>query len=698
MGIPLKLLKVIRSMVGFLLIVLTLILKPILMVLDLLRKDMHMEAITFVPGAKAPFKLAIMIKEASLDRRELQKHYMDNLVKKGIKPEDVVCIGLRYVNNKALKKPTTQWIVNNLPILLNKLEVKTIAIADSNYFKYITGNSQSKYIKSFCKPIIKGLEHLNCVPLVNYRAISHNSSMQSKMLLSLESIPDALSGLPSSLGTRVVKHQYYPDNLKDVKEALDGLLEIPRLAVDLETFSLDHRIAGIGTISFSPDEDTCIAFKVQYETIGERTGNSNLYRILKKFFELYQGVLEFHRGQYDIKVMVYELFMRGASDWEGLVHGLDQFKNIDDSMLMTYVCTNNTIQNVLNLKDNTMDFAGNYAIDIKDITLHEPDVVLEYNGRDTCNTVHLIDKYKDRMVAEGLQESYEILLGFIRTGVELEIRGLPMNMDVCIDLYETVGEEIQNIITSIVSNPVVNEYSSKKHISTVFNKNLTTPTKIYHINTCPKEVFNPNSDIQVADLIHTYLGVKVVNKTKTGLPSMTTDSLTALKHSTKNVIATEVLDKLIRLKEIQTSYTNFIVKFVEKSEELDETYYLHGNIKLCTTISGRPTGGGDVNLLALPSTGSVLAKPVKQCFSAGEGRLMLGADYSAQEDMAASIISKDPEMLRGKILGIDGHSARALAYFPEELPEHTKLLKQAEKAQKFYIDDSKTGLDKFTCK
>jgi len=657
-----------------------------------------MEAITFLPKAKAPFKLAILIKESSLDKRELQKHYMNNLKKKGIKLEDVVCIGLRYVNNKALKKPSLQWIKNNLVVLLNSLEVKAIAIADATYFEYITGNTQSKYIKSFCKPIIEGLEHINCVPLINYRAISHNSSMLSKMLLSLESIPDAMSGLPSSLGTRNIKNQFYPEYPKDIEEALNDLLKIDRLAVDLETFSLDHRIAGIGTISFSPDEDTCIAFKVQYQTKGERVSNFQIYVLLKNFFENYQGTLEFHRGQYDIKVMVYELFMRGASDWEGLVHGLDQFKNIDDSMLMTYVCTNNTVQNTLNLKDNTLDFAGNYAIDIKDITLHEPDIVLEYNGRDTCNTVHLIDKYKDRIVAEGLQESYEILLGFIRTGVELEIRGLPMNMDVCIDLYETIGEEIQNIIDSICNSNAIVHYVNLRHSEVVYQKNLSTPSKIYHVNTYPKEPFNPGSDIQVADLIHEHIGLEVLDTTPTGLPAMGVDSLVKLKHSTKNKIAIEILSSLIRLKELSTNYTSFITKFVEKSEELDGSYYLHGNIKLCTTISGRPTGGGDVNLLALPSTGSVLAKPVKQCFSAGEDRIILTADYSGQEDYCASVVSKDPEMLKGKILGIDGHSARALAYFPELLPEHTKLLKQAEKATEFYIDEEEEGLNKYSIK
>ena len=49
----------------------------------------------------------------------------------------------------------------------------------------------------------------------------------------------------------------------------------------------------------------------------------------------------------------------------------------------------------------------------------------------------------------------------------------------------------------------------------------------------------------------------------------------------------------------------------------------------------------------------------------------------------------------------DNHSSRALAYFPELLPEHIELIKRAENASKdatFWIDNSKSGLDKFSIK
>ena len=49
----------------------------------------------------------------------------------------------------------------------------------------------------------------------------------------------------------------------------------------------------------------------------------------------------------------------------------------------------------------------------------------------------------------------------------------------------------------------------------------------------------------------------------------------------------------------------------------------------------------------------------------------------------------------------DNRSMRALACFPELLPEHTKLIKEAENASEtatFWVDDSKTGIGKFIIK
>jgi len=657
-----------------------------------------MESIVFKEGATAPFKLIILIREKYLNKEKIEQYYIDPLVKQGLNEEDIVCIGLRYINDKALKKDSIEWIVNNLVILIKDLKATTLAIASSEYFKHITGNLSSKFIKSNCKSNIEGLENIRCVPIINYRSLGYNASLKNKLKLSLEAIPNALSVISNNQG-KAIKNTYYPKEISNIRDSLLHLMDYPKITADVETFGLLHQEAGLGTIAFSTDQDTAIGFLLQYKEIGKRCEAEEEFLLLKQFLEDYKGTLIFHGGSFDIKMLVYNLFMDHDRDYKGLVHGLNQFTNIEDTMLLTYVCTNNCVQNVLNLKDNVLEFSGNYAIDVKDITIHEPDLVLQYNGEDTTSTFYLYNKYYDKMIREQLEESYRIMVDFILVNVHLQILGFPMSMDHSKELYETIEGRISGIYKSITDLTIVSEFLEYKLQQAVFEFNLNTPSKITNISVHPEIVLNLNSDKQLADLIHDYLEIEVIDETKTGLPSMSADSLLALSHTVTNTDVKLILDKLVELKSYSTNQNNFIKKFVQNTVQKsgEGAYYLHGELNIGGTISGRPTGGGTCNLLALPSTGSVLASPVKQCFRLPDDRLMVGSDYAGQEDYCASVVSRDKEMLKGKILGLDGHSQRALAYFPELLPIHTKKLKDAETATKFYIDDSKTGVNKYEC-
>ena len=490
-----------------------------------------MQYMTFNEG-DVPFKLCILIKESSLEGKKklIKIHYIDPLKKLGINPEDIVVIGLRYIDGKALKKTSLEWINNNLVSDIQDSGVKAVAVADTTYFEYLTNNKASKYIQAFCKSSIDGLEGMNIVPIINYKATAFNNALKIKSELALKVIPDAVSSFPTKGTARQVKNQYYPNTLGDIRDGLNSLLEADELSVDIEAFSLEHTEAGIGTISFSVDQDTCLAFKVQYRSLGKRELVPPVYKLLKQFFIDYRGTMFFHRGSYDIKILIYELFMDYDSDYEGMVQGIKCFQNIEDTMLMVYVCTNNTVQNTLNLKDNTMEFAGNYAIDIKDISIHEPDVVLEYNGRDTCNTMYLYDKYIDKIHRENLMEAYLVLRDFILVGIQLELRGFPMSMTHSKALHKEIGAKIQALIASITGSELVTDYVEEVHKEAVFTYNLESKTRVVHVDTYPRPEFNPGSDTQVAKLIHEHLGVEVLAKTKTGLPSLTTDALIELRH------------------------------------------------------------------------------------------------------------------------------------------------------------------------
>lgn len=70
----------------------------------------------------------------------------------------------------------------------------------------------------------------------------------------------------------------------------------------------------------------------------------------------------------------------------------------------------------------------------------------------------------------------------------------------------------------------------------------------------------------------------------------------------------------------------------------------------------------------LPS-GSTYGKLIKSCIVAPKGWLFCGSDFSALEDRISAILSGDKMKTLEFSQGLDGHSIRALAFFPEELPE-----------------------------
>lgn len=108
----------------------------------------------------------------------------------------------------------------------------------------------------------------------------------------------------------------------------------------------------------------------------------------------------------------------------------------------------------------------------------------------------------------------------------------------------------------------------------------------------------------------------------------------------------KILETLIGIAEVSIILNTFVSAFEHKSILKDDgTYYLHGSFNLGGTLSGR-LSSSNPNMQNLPSTGSVYAKHIKECFKAPKGWLLCGADFSSLEDRISALTTRDPNKLK----------------------------------------------------
>ena len=122
--------------------------------------------------------------------------------------------------------------------------------------------------------------------------------------------------------------------------------------------------------------------------------NPTIKRMLRQFFIKYKGKLIFHNATYDIKVQILNLFMEHATDYKGMLYGLEiMTRHFDDTKVIAFLALNTTAEISLGLKELAHEYAGNYAQeDINDIRLIPYAELLEYNLVDCLSTWYVYDK------------------------------------------------------------------------------------------------------------------------------------------------------------------------------------------------------------------------------------------------------------------------------------------------------------------
>ena len=552
-----------------------------------------------------------------------------------------------------------------------------VLVADSEYFKVMAKVTKpDAYIGYFFGDTFKFLY----VP--SYKQIFyHPEETKEKITRALDSIKASEQGKYCSPGSNIIKDEYYPSTTEDIAVLLKSLANRPILTCDIETYSLKHVDAGLGSICFCWDKHSGCAFKIDRSSDSK---NQEVRDLLKEFFTNYKGTLIFHNIAFDVTVLIYQLFMKDVLDQEGLLNGLDiMLKNWEDTKLMTYLCTNSCSGNNLGLKYQAQAYAGNWAQDeISNIDKIPEEELLRYNLIDGLSTWFVYEKYKDTLVAEKQDKLYrEIFKPTTKDIIQMQLTGIPLNYDKVLEAEQKLNDDKNQALSVITANKYVIKFKEVLNQEAVDKYNSTHKKQITLADV--DESFNPNSGIQIKKLLYDLIKLPVINLTESKQPATDGDTLKALLNHTTDKDVLGLLQALIDYSAVEKILSAFIPTFKKATPASDGRRYIYGNFNLGGTVSGR-LSSSKPNLQQIPATGSKYAKLIKSCFQAPKGWLWVGLDYASLEDHISALVTKDPNKLKVYTDEYDGHCLRAYSYWKNLMPDITAQLDEIHKEGKVY--------------
>lgn len=657
------------------------------------------------------YRIALLIKPFAFNQRDMEANYVHPLNQLMVPSQWMIGFTLDYDQaGKAPVKFIKEYLSHLLPALQN-CGVEYLYVADGNYFKVLTGEKKAEPHYGYVLPCkVKGFEHMKVVLGLNYQQLIYNPDLQPKLDMTLKALADHIQGNYQALGEGIIHSAEYPETVPDIAEMLQKLHQYPTLTCDTETASLRFTEAGLGTIEFAWDMHNGTAFACDYAAFpepqwddpekkttglfGQLERNFKVRQLLREFFETYQGTIIYHNATFDLKILIYALFMKHPLDQKGLLEGLHiMTRDFHCTKIIAYLATNSTAGNELSLKSLAHEFAGNWAqSEIKNIFRIPLPQLREYNLVDGLCTHFVFEKYYPIMVQDNQLEIYETLMKpSIKTIVQIELSGMPMQAEKIAEARAELERTRDEHLTTIMNQPVVRRYERQLQHDTMVAANAKLKTKQHPIEHFSGVKFNPGSGQQLQGLLYETMGLPVLDYTATRQPATGADVIEKLIHHTDEPEYKALLEALIGLGKVSKILSAFIPAFERGIRKSDGLVYLHGSFNLGGTVSGR-LSSSEPNMQNLPA-GSTYGKLIKKCFSAPKGWLFVGADFASLEDRINTLLTKDPNKLKVYTDGYDGHSLRAFAYFPERLPGIVDTVESINSISKLFPDvrqDSKS--------
>ena len=617
-------------------------------------------------NAYKTYKICILVTD--IRRDEIERAYIRPY---NLDPDEIVVLDLHRLpgKKKVPVKEQKAYIIEELTPLLEELEVEYLIVGDGEYFKTLT-HTTSKIDKILGYVMATDYGPWKVVYVPNFRTIFYDPPKVNQRIASgIHALQDWIDGTYRDPGVDIIKYSVYPETVEEVSFYLDQIRNMGKpLTVDIEGFSLKHYSAGIGTIAFAWNKHEGIAFPVDIKD--DPDYSREVRELLRCFFERFQNKLIFHKIDYDVSVLVYQLFMRDILDNEGLLYGLKvMLRDWDCTRLISYLATNSCSGNRLGLKEQAQEFAGNYAVEeIKNIRSLPLPQLLQYNLVDCLATWYVHGKHWSTLISDNQLKIYEdIFKPAMVDIIQMQLTGMPVDMDRVREIKPILQKDNDDAVGEMRDSLLIREFVYQLNEEWVDEKNQTLKKKFVTFADANEE-FNPNSGPQLIRLLYQNLALPVIARTETKLPAVDADTLAALVHHAKRQDVRDFLEALVRFRAVNKILTSTIPALETAQSGPDGWHYLFGNFNLGGTVSGR-LSSSDPNLQNLPATGTRYAKLIKSCFKAPPGWFFCGIDFNSLEDRISALTTKDPNKLKVYLDGYDGHSLRTQVYFGDQMPD-----------------------------
>lgn len=248
-----------------------------------------------------------------------------------------------------------------------------------------------------------------------------------------------------------------------------------------------------------------------------------------------------------------------------------------------------------------------------------------------------------------------------------------LEQDGLLKLFQETEMPLIPILYRMENDGVELDKEFMKDLSKEFEKTLGALSKKIH--KASDQEFNIQSPQQLAEILFDKLKLptKGLKKTKTGIS-------TAAPELEKILEEHEIIPLIMEYRELaklQNTYVEALPQLVGKDGRVHTTF------NQAITSTGR-LSSSDPNLQNIP-TKTELGQRIRQAFVAGQGKVLLSADYSQIELRLMAIVAKDESWIKAFKKGEDIHTHTASEVWGIPDCEVTKEQRSAAKAINFGI-------------